>query len=244
MRLGVRRQAGWGVLILLGLVGSGCATAGAGGGATKDATKASALDAQAPASPTCPVSLLLGAEPGASEPKPGPWLQGLSTADLEPGADATRESFRQRLELASGPLEVVGLELNIHGSQSGGVRVALARPESGGYCVPNQWTTWLSARIGLSLAGSWTSADQRMALLLLKLETTQEGGAPETRWVVLGTDGANAWFALGSPEQHQLIVPSVAFFTQGKSVYLDIKQRYLTRLALGKDGRFIQPAPH
>lgn len=79
--------------------------------------------------------------------------------------------------------------------------------------------------------------------LLLKLEATAAGGGPETRWVVIGTDGASAWYALGNPAQHQLIVPSVAFFTQGKQVYLDVKQRYVTRLALGKDGRFIQPGP-
>ncbi len=239
MRLGVRRKAGWGVLLLLGWAGSGCALLGAG----KGAGAASASESPAPAGPTCPVSQLLGAEAPASPAERSPGLRGLSVADLESSPELAREAFRQKLELASGPLEVVGLELRVPTEESGGARVVLARPESGGYCVPNHWVTWLSSKVGLSLAGSWTSADGRLALLLLKLEATAVGGGPERRWVVIGTDGARAWFALGSPEQHQLIVPSVAFFTQGKQVYLDIKQRHVTRLALGKDGRFIQPKP-
>ncbi len=238
MRLGVRRKAGWGLLLLLGWVGSGCAALGLGRGASA----ASASEPPAPVGPTCPVSRMLGAEASASPAEQVPGLRGLSVADLESTPQYARESFRQKLELASGPLEVVGLELSTPEAQGGGARVVLARPESGGYCVPNHWVTWLSSRMGLSLAGSWTSEDRRLALLLLKLETAQVDGT-ETRWVVIGTDGASAWFALGSPEQHQLIVPSVAFFTRGKHVYLDIKQRHVTRLALGKDGRFIQPAP-
>jgi len=186
---------------------------------------------------------MLGEEPGASPARPGAWRRGLSPTELGLEPQKGRAAFHQKLELASGPLEIVGLELGAPDEQTGGARVVLARPESGGYCVPNHWVTYLPSKVGLSLAGSWTSADRRLALLLLKLETTKVEGGPETRWVVLGTDGASAWFALGSPAQHQLIVPSVAFFTQGKQVNLDIKQRYVTRLALGKDGRFIQPAP-
>jgi len=187
---------------------------------------------------------LLGDEPGASPGRPGTWRKGLSPTELGLEPHEGRAAFHQTLELASGPVDVVGLELGGGpGDETGGARLLLARPESGGYCVPNHWMTYLPGKVGVSLAGSWTSQDKRMALLLLKLDATKVDGGPETRWVVIGTDGPSAWFALGSPTQHQLIVPSVAFFTQGKSVYLDIKQRYVTRLALGKDGRFIQPPP-
>ena len=61
--------------------------------------------------------------------------------------------------------------------------------------------------------------------------------------MTLGTDGNRMWIALGSPPEHQLIVPSVTLFPKGKDLYLDIQQRRVTRLPLGKDGRFVIP-PH
>jgi hypothetical protein len=34
----------------------------------------------------------------------------------------------------------------------------------------------------------------------------------------------------------------VSFFRSGKQLFLDIRQRHVTRLALGRDGRFVVPA--
>lgn len=229
----------WG-LWALGMMGTGCATVGGAG-------TPPAVSAAAPERPTCPVSIAeekpleLGYRPQLVARE---WVPALAPAPLGFAEEShTRESFRQRLELASGAVEVSGLEERGDPAKpEGGASVVFALPTSGGYCVVNSWSTWLSAKVGLSLASTWTAADKSLALLLLKLELPQPGQGLQTRWVVLGTDGARAWIALGEPPQHQLIVPSVAFFTSGKDVYLDVKQRYLTRMRLGKDGHFLQPA--
>lgn len=228
----------WG-LLALGMMGTGCATVGGTGAPA-------AASASAAERPTCPVTIAderpleLGYRPQLVARE---WVPALAPARLGFAEEShARESFRQRLELASGAVEVSGLEERGDPAKpEGGASVVFALPDSGGYCVVNSWSTWLTAKVGLSLASLWTSADKSLALLLLKLELAPEG-QPQTRWVVLGTDGARAWIALGEPPQHQLIVPSVAFFTSGKDVYLDVKQRYVTRMRLGKDGHFLQPA--
>lgn len=229
----------WG-LLALGLLATGCSTLGGG----KRSPDPGAVASERPA---CPASIAdeRPLEMGfRDELRARTWLRHLAPAELGfSAASHPREAFRQRLELASGALEVAGLEERGDPARpEGGASVVLALPSSGGYCVVNSWSTWLPAKVGLSLASTWTSPDGRLALLLLKLELTSGGAAPQTRWVVLGADGARLWIALGEPPQHQLIVPSVAFFTRGKAVYLDVKQRRLTRLPLGKDGRFVLPS--
>jgi hypothetical protein len=142
-------------------------------------------------------------------------------------------SFQSQLKLASGPVELVGVMLQ------GGAGLLLLRPEADGYCVVNTWSTWLPADVRYTLDSSWTSPDGRLAILLVKLVVAPGSEGQETRWVVLGTDGWRAWIALGTPPQHQLLVPSVSLKPKGKQLYLDVKLRRTSRLTLGKDGRFI-----
>jgi hypothetical protein len=78
-----------------------------------------------------------------------------------------------------------------------------------------------------------------MAILLLKMAVFPGTPAEELRWVVLGTDGWRAWIALGTPPEHQLLVPSVSLFPKGKQLYLDVKLERTSRFALGKDGHFL-----
>ncbi len=225
-------------LFALGMMG-GCATMGGAGAASQATGEAVRSAVVCPASIAEEPPLELGYR---DQQKARAWLPGLAPAELGFAPEAhARETFRETLTLASGPVEVLGLEEQGDPTRpEGGAGVVLALPTSGGYCVVNSWSTWQSAKVGLSLASSWTAPDGRLALLLLKLQVAQAEG-PQTRWVVLGTDGARAWIALGEPPQHQLLVPKVAFFRKGKQLYLDIQQRHVTRLPLGKDGRFLVP---
>ncbi len=230
-------------LFALGWLGAGCAALGGAGAAP---SAAPGVEQGARSAPACPASIAeekpleMGFRP---ELEARAWVPGLVPGSLGFAPEArARERFRQTLTLASGPLEVLGLEEGGDPArEEGGAAVVFALPASGGHCVVNSWSTWLSGKVGLSLASAWTAADGRLALLLLKLEVARAEGL-ETRWVVLGTDGARAWIALGEPPQHQLLVPRVAFFQKGQQVYLDIHQRHVTRLALGRDGRFAVPA--
>jgi hypothetical protein len=78
-----------------------------------------------------------------------------------------------------------------------------------------------------------------MAILLMKMVLASGTATEETRWVVLGTDGWRAWVALGTPPQHQLLVPSVSLRPKGKQLFLDVKLERTSRYALGKDGHFL-----
>ncbi|NOK16465.1 hypothetical protein [Corallococcus carmarthensis] len=168
------------------------------------------------------------------------WVPSLSLTDLGFVAGSSAEQlFQQEVSLASGTVEVIGLGAPTRKSDWGAL--VFARPHAQGHCVVNGWSTSLFAPMTLSLADSWRSPDGRFAIFLLKLLTEPEKGKPEVRWVSLGTDGHRAWIALGEPPQHQLIAPTVTFFRNGKDLYVDIHQRYITRLRLGPDGHFIVP---
>ncbi|WP_164020955.1 hypothetical protein [Pyxidicoccus trucidator] len=158
--------------------------------------------------------------------------------------EAVKPAFQQELALATGPVRAFGLVRRSLNGPEGGGSLVLARPHAGGFCVVNTWSTWLPSRVELSLANTWTSQDGRLSILLVRMDLKESPDGPQTRWVALGTDGGRMWVALGNPPEHQLIVPSLTLFPNGSDLYLDIKQRYITRLRLGKDGRFvIPPAP-
>jgi hypothetical protein len=152
---------------------------------------------------------------------------------LSPGAPEVRSSFQSQVTLADGPVELVGVTLQ------SGAGLLLLRPEADGYCVVNTWSTWQSSDVRYTLDSSWTAPDGRLAILLVKMVVAPGAEGEEARWVVLGTDGWHAWIALGTPPEHQLLVPSVSLKPKGKQLYLDVKLERTSRFALGKDGRFI-----
>jgi hypothetical protein len=222
---------------VLGLV-SGCAALSSAAGA-KEASRELAPR------PTCPESipdepnLELGFRP---ELAARTWVPALTFEHLgfKP-QEVVKPAFQQEVALASGAVQVFGLLEQSTKGPEGGSSVVLARPHAGGFCVVNTWSTWQPAPVGLSLATTWTSQDGKLGILLFRMELKDLPDGPQTRWVTLGTDGARMWIALGSPPEHQLIVPSVTLTPKGKELYLDIKQRYVTRLRLGQDGRFFIP---
>ena len=191
-------------------------------------------------SPRCPERIALE-EPleadlvrtlGARSFVPGVSLPELGLLRPSEGLDV-RSSFQSQVTLVDGPVELVGVTLQ------SGAGLLLLRPEAEGYCVVNTWSTWQSSDVRYTLDSSWTSPDGRLAILLMKMVVAPGAEAEETRWVVLGTDGWRAWIALGTPPQHQLLVPSVRLEPKGKRLYLDVKLERTSRFALGKDGRFI-----
>lgn len=231
-----RGVLGW--LCVLGLLGSGC-TVGS------QAAPPVQVAAPEPPSAACPESIAADAPLEADY---GPriharhWWPALSPSEFAfVPKNSTEEAFRQKLDLAEGPVELLGVEERTNPVIEGGAALVLARPVAGGYCIINTWATWLSSEVDVSLAGSWVSPDKRMAILLLKLELDRAAGGEETRWVVLGTDGGRAWIALGHPPEHQLIAPSVSLTPKKNQLYLDVKIDYVNRLRLGADGHFVQP---
>ncbi|MBJ6764169.1 hypothetical protein JGU66_25625 [Myxococcaceae bacterium JPH2] len=195
--------------------------------------------------PQCPEDI--ADEPGLEldltpETRARAWTASLDAVSLGFKPESQVEHLFQRtLPLKAGPVEVVGL--GAPARRAAWSELLIARPHAQGYCMVNGWTTMLPGATTLSLEGTWLSPDSRFAILLLKVLVAGENPRPETRWVTLGTDGHRAWIALGAPPSHQLLVPSVTFFPNGKDLYLDIHQRYVTRLRLGNDGRFIVPPP-
>jgi hypothetical protein len=174
---------------------------------------------------------------------PRHWLPSLVPSEFAfVPRNSVEASFRQTVELAAGPVELLGMEERTTPIIDGGAALVMARPVEGGYCIINTWATWQSYEVDVSLAGSWVSPDKRLAILLLKLELGRAAGNEETRWVVLGTDGARAWTALGQPPEHQLIAPSVSLVPKKDQLYLDVKIEYVNRLRLGPDGRFVPAA--
>lgn len=170
------------------------------------------------------------------------WLPSFLIKDRDYGPGMQSEQlFQQELSLAAGPVVVAGL--GAPKEKAGWGRVVIARPYPQGYCVVNSLHANLPAEVTLSLADSWRSTDGRFAILLFKFHLENDKGPPENWWATLGTDGHRAWIALGRPPQHLLIAPKVTFFRNGKDLYLDIHQRYVTRLRLGADGHFIVPPP-
>ncbi|MFL5354029.1 hypothetical protein [Archangium sp.] len=167
---------------------------------------------------------------------PRSFVPGVTLSELgllrAPGAQVS-SSFQSEVTLADGPVTLVGV------TQESGAGLLMLRPAADGYCVVNSWSTWQSGALQYTLDSSWTSPDGRMAILLLKLVVAPGSPAEELRWVVLGTDGWRAWIALGTPPEHQLLVPSVRLFPKGKQLYLDVKLEHTSRFALGKDGHFI-----
>jgi len=233
-----RGVLGW--VCVLALLGSGCT-------AIREAAAPIHAAAPEPPSPACSESI---ADDAPLEADYGPriharhWWPSLSSSEVAfVPRNSTEEAFRQRLELAEGVVELLGVEERTNPVIEGGAALVLARPVAGGYCIINTWATWLSSEVDVSLAGSWVSPDKRMAILLLKLELDRAAGGEETRWVVLGTDGGRAWIALGHPPDHQLIAPSVSLTPKKNQLYLDVKLEYVNRLRLGADGHFVQPDP-
>ncbi|AKQ70308.1 hypothetical protein A176_007220 [Myxococcus hansupus] len=143
--------------------------------------------------------------------------------------------------LASGPLELlIHRYLSEKGELSDATLVTLARPHEGGHCIVSSWH--LGGMEGkASLVDTWAAQDGKHIIFLMKTVPTEDSLAKSANWVVVGSDGRRAWAALGTPPQHHLMVPSVKLFPNGKDLYLDIQQRYVTRLRLGPDGRFIVP---
>jgi hypothetical protein len=231
-----RGVLGW--VCVLVLLGSGCA-------ASREGASPPQAAASQPPSPACPESI---AADVPLEADYGPriharrWWPSLSPSEFAfvPN-NSTEEAFRRTLELAGGPVELLGVEERTHPVIDGGAALVLARPVAGGYCIINTWATWQSSEVDVSLAGSWVSPDKRMAILLIKMELDRAAGGEETRWVVLGTDGGRAWIALGRPPEHQLIAPSVSLTPKKNQLYLDVKLEYVNRLRLGADGHFVQP---
>lgn len=219
---------------ILGLMGAGCTT----GRAT-----APPVEVAAP-TPTCPESIAADAPLEADygpRMHPRHWWPALSPSEFAfVPTNSIEEAFRQKLELAEGSVELLGLEERTSPVTEGGAALVMARPMASGHCIINTWATWLASEVDVSLAGSWVSPDKRLAILLLKLELDRAAGSEETRWVVLGTDGGRAWIALGQPPSHQLIAPSVSLHPTKKQLYLDVKLEYVNRLRLGADGRFVQ----
>ncbi|NMO14176.1 hypothetical protein HPC49_19305 [Pyxidicoccus fallax] len=233
----MRRASRWlGLGCVVGLM-SGCA-----------AVSKQAAPSQAEQKPTCPdtipdeLNLELGFRPQLVART---WVPALTFEHLgfQP-KEKVQPAFQQEVTLASGPLQVFGLMEHSATGPEGGGSLVVARPHAGGFCVVNSWNTWQSSHVGLSLASTWTSPEGKRAIFLVKMDMPESPDGPQTRWVTLGTDGARMWIALGAPPEHQLIVPSVTLTPKGKDLYLDIKQRYVTRLRLGEDGRFILPATY
>lgn len=197
--------------------------------------------AQAPVpSPKCPERIAQEAPLEAELVRtvgPRSFVPGLTLPQLgferPPEGPEVRSSFQAQLSLADGPVELVGVTLQK------GAGLMVLRPGADGYCLVNTWSTWQSEEVQYTLDSSWTSPDGRTAILLLKLVVAPGTPAEEPRWVVLGTDGWRAWVALGTPPQHQLLVPSVSLRPKGKQLYLDVKLERTSRFTLGKDGRFI-----
>ncbi|MBZ4416893.1 hypothetical protein [Myxococcus sp. RHSTA-1-4] len=240
----MRRASRWlGLGCVLGLM-SGCSSLSKGV-APKAPPEAAAPSEQ---KPTCPESIAdelnleLGFRPRLAART---WLPALTFEHLgfQP-KEVVKPAFQREVTLASGPLQVFGLMEHSATGAEGGGSLVLARPHAGGYCVVNSWSTWQPSHVGLSLADTWTSPDGKRSIFLVKMDMSESPDGPQTRWVTLGTDGGRMWIALGAPPEHQLIVPAVTLTPKGKDLYLDIKQRYVTRLRLGEDGRFIMPANH
>jgi hypothetical protein len=226
-----------------------CTLALMGAGCTVGRQSAAPLQAAAPVPPppVCPESIAADAP---LESDYGPriqarhWWPSLSASEFAfVPTNSMEESFRQKLELAEGPVELLGLEERNASLTEGGAALVMARPMASGYCIINTWATWLASEVDVSLAGSWVSPDRRQAILLLKLELDRAAGSEETRWVVLGTDGSHAWVALGRPPELQLIAPFVSLVPKKKQLFLDVKIDSVNRLPLGVDGHFIQPDP-
>lgn len=222
---------------VLGLMG-GCATVSKAS-ASKDAA------AKAAAKPTCPESisdepnLELGFRPELAARS---WVPALSVEHLgfQPH-EVVKPAFQQELALTTGAVRVFALLEHSTKGPEGGGSLVVARPHAGGFCVVNTWSTWQPTQVDLSLANTWTSQDGRLSILLVRMDLKASPDGPQTRWVTLGTDGERLWIALGSPPEHQLIVPSVTLSPKGSDLYLDIQRRRVTRLRLGKDGRFFIP---
>ncbi|MFP2958131.1 hypothetical protein ACLEPN_09920 [Myxococcus sp. 1LA] len=160
----------------------------------------------------------------------------------EEEASPLPREFEKHFALAGGPVDLLlHRPLTDEGKPSPWMLVTLARPFEGGHCIVNSWGLGGSTGAA-SLEDTWTAKDGKHAIFLLKMTPTEDSLADSVRWAVVGTDGRRAWVALGTPPQHHLMVPSVKLFPNGKDLYLDIQQRYLTRLRLGADGRFVVPA--
>lgn len=107
-------------------------------------------------------------------------------------------ALQGQLELADGPVELLGMEERSSPVIDGGAALVMARPVADGFCLINTWATWQSSEVDVTLAGSWVSPDKRMAILLLKLELDRAAGGEETRWVVLGNTQESSSSGRGS----------------------------------------------
>ena len=145
----------------------------------------------------------------------------------------TEEKFRLPLPLRPAPLEVVGV------SRGGGATVVVLQPQAEGACVVNSWGTVLPGKTDLTLAASWVSADQRRAVLLVKLQVpAPDDGAIQTHWVVLATDGNRVWQAFETPPNSHLLAPQVSLRPQSGKLYLDVQIHQTTVFVLRENGLF------
>jgi hypothetical protein len=236
----VRVGSAWWLSWVLALVCTGCAELRNALAPPKPQTQqVQAQQAPVP-SPKCPERIAQETPLEAELVRtlgPRSFVPGLALTQLgfqrPPEGLEVRSSFQSQLSLADGPLELVGVTLQK------GAGLMVLRPAEDGYCLVNTWSTWQPEEVQYTLDSSWTSPDGRMAILLLKMVVAPGTPTEESRWVVLGTDGWRAWVALGTPPQHQLLVPSVSLRPKGKRLYLDVKLERTSRFALGQDGRFL-----
>jgi hypothetical protein len=185
---------------------------------------------------TCPEDIVrepvLGA--GVYGMEAGQWVQDLSLERLAglgetPGARST-------LALAIGPLQLVTVNGRALARTSG---LAVLREHPQGACVVNSWGVYVGEDATLQAAGSWKSADGRLAVLLLSLVVPREGEPPEQRWMVLATNGRRLWPAVGDADQ-QLTVRGAALKERGGQLQLELRQARTTVYAFDpRTGRFV-----
>lgn len=164
----------------------------------------------------------------------GNWVPSTRLPDLgfTPGPEAT-DAFTTELPLATQHVVALGI------AHDHGAGLVFLRPlAAGGYCIVTHWASFQADRVDFSLAGSWTAPDRSMSVLLLKLLIAPGTANPRTHWVVLGTDGNRAWYALGQAPQAHLFAPAVSLVPSGKRLYLDVVLTRTSRFTLGKEGRF------
>ena len=141
------------------------------------------------------------------------------------------ERSRETLALASGTHQLVQYDQGL----------VLLRELPQGACVVNTWGVFLAQDIHVQTAGSWRSADGRLAVLLLSIPAKDEHNAPQPRWVVLTTDGHRLWPAVGEADQ-QLMVPAVSLVEKGGQLQLHVRQSRTSVYAFDSEtGRFVTP---
>jgi len=158
------------------------------------------------------------------------WVRSTST-ELDEGWS---EPFREILDVGGKRLELVART-----GTNGNARLVLYEPQQVGACVVNTWSTFTAGAVAMSMAGRWVAPGSDTAVLLVKLGLVPDNRPPETRWLVLATDGLKLWPALGkTPGGIQLIAPEASFRPQGPKLYLDVRIKNTTVFVFRESGLF------